>query len=268
MSENELRHCLIVNKIKHATRENEKGFTIQTLLYNENLLNGIRESEIREAVNWAIRKGIINIETKERFGDTVFIFSNSVALSSFDDSINISVTAPRSSNYSLGEIIDRNGFITTVSTFKQIISSAKQAIRISSPFLQRNVTNVNSLPELDEILLSAFRRGCRIVILSREARTRRGSDLAWIMDLARNNGFTEKLEIFDYHKSKKSGEIDSSTHAKLIIADEEIAYIGSAELRLNSLYKNFEVGVMLRGPMIIGLIELFDTMTSVAKRVY
>ena len=62
--------------------------------------------------------------------------------------------------------------------------------------------------------------------------------------------------------------MDSSNHAKLVISDDSSAYVGSAELRLNSLYKNFEVGVVIRGTNVVGLTELFDAMTRVSKRVF
>lgn len=270
MPDNELRNKLIINKLKHAIGESIEGFTLQTLLYEVNSLDGIKESELREAVNWAVRKGIITSENKENSEDSVFAFSDNVPTARWctSERINISVTVPRSSSYSIGEIIDRNGFVSTASSFRRIISSARRTVRISSPFLQRNVTDNNSLPDLGKMILSAFQRGCSFIILSRELRSRRRTELGWIVDLARNNGFADKLKIFDYYNSKKGGELDSSTHAKLIIADEELAYIGSAELRLNSLYRNFEVGVMLEGPMVMGLTELFDTMTIIAKRVY
>ena len=88
------------------------------------------------------------------------------------------------------------------------------------------------------------------------------------MTLSRNNGFSNKLEIFDYYIPNKEGLLASSVHAKLIIADEKIAYVGSAELRLNSLDKNFEVGIMLENMNVQGLVDLFDAMTNLSKKVY
>ena len=268
MTKNEILHNLIIDKIRKTFDKKVEGFTIQTLLEEKSFLDSMSETEIREAVNWAINKGILSTEKSDKFGDTSLYLFNDLGWNYQNECVKISVSAPRLSNYSIGKVVERNGFITTNSAFIQILSSAKQVIRISSPFLQKNVANENSLPEIEEIILMAYKRGCRLVILSREVNTKRAKDLTWLVDLSRKNGFADKLEIYDYHKSKIGGEVDSSTHAKLIIADNEMAYIGSAELRLNSIYKNFEVGVLLGGTTIIGLVELFDFMTQIAKRVY
>ncbi|MHB1708608.1 MAG: phospholipase D family protein [Thermoplasmataceae archaeon] len=268
MIENEVHYNIIIDTIRREFGKREEGFTIQTLLYEKSLLDNVSEPDIREAVNWAINKEIITIRKSDKLGEVTLFFSNDSKWQMQSENIVLTVSTPRLSSNSIRRVVERNGFITTDSAFKQIISSAKSTIRISSPFLQKNVASEVSIPDLEEIILMAYQRGCRFVILSREVYSKRASDLTWMIELSRKNGFSEKLEIFDYHKSKNGDTVDSSTHAKLIIADEEMAYIGSAELRLNSLYKNFEVGVLLKGPRIIGLVELFDSMTTLAKRVY
>jgi len=48
----------------------------------------------------------------------------------------------------------------------------------------------------------------------------------------------------------------------LLIADSSSAYIGSAELRKNSIISNFEIGCYVRGPEVAGLCEVFDLMFS------
>jgi phosphatidylserine/phosphatidylglycerophosphate/cardiolipin synthase-like enzyme len=60
----------------------------------------------------------------------------------------------------------------------------------------------------------------------------------------------------------EDGTIISSTHAKLIIADYDLAYIGSAELRRNSLVTNFEIGCLIRGSQVFGICEVFDFIFS------
>ncbi len=268
MLDNEVHYRLIINKIRKSFGERPEGFTMQALLYEKSLLDNVSEFNIREAVNRGIESGIIISKKIDSIREPVLFFSNDLKYHKQDENITISVSAPGLSNYSIGKVIERNGFITTESAFMQLISSAKHIIRISSPFLQRNVAGENGIPNLEKTILTAYQRGCKFVILSREVYSKRKSDLTWLIDLSRKNGFAEKLEIFDYHKSKNGDKVDSSTHAKLIIADEETAYIGSAELRLNSLYKNFEVGVLLKGTAIMGLVELFDSMTIIAKKVY
>lgn len=268
MIENEVHLNLIIDKIRKGFGKRVDGFTIQTLLYEKSLLDNVSESDIREAVNWAIDKEIITSVKRDKLGDVTLYFSTDSKWQMQSENIVLAVSTPRLSSNSIGRVMERNGFITTDSAFKRIISSAERMIRISSPFLQKNVANEAGIPDLEKIILMAYQRGCKFVILSREVYSKRAPDLGWLIELTRKNGFSEKLEIFDYHKSKNGSTVDSSTHAKLIISDEEMAYIGSAELRLNSLYKNFEVGVLLKGPKITGLVELFDSMTNLANRVY
>lgn len=268
MSENEVYYKFILNKISKSTSDKLSRFTVQDLLYENSLLEDVSELDIRKTINWAISKGIITIVNKDKFGDDIYIFSNNDWYIQ-EDSVQISVTAPKSAHFSIEKVIDQNGFIPTDIAFKQVISYAKHTIRICSPFLQKNVANENSMPDLEDIILSAYKRGCKLLILSREVIRKRATDLNWIIDFSRKNGFADRLEIYDYyHMSKKDDMIDSSIHAKLIIADDDMAYIGSAELRLNSIYKNFEVGIVLTNPSIIGLVELFDSMTSIAEKVY
>jgi hypothetical protein len=44
-----------------------------------------------------------------------------------------------------------------------------------------------------------------------------------------------------------------------------MAYVGSAELRRNSLIANFEVGCLVKGPQVFGICEVFDLMFSKGK---
>lgn len=266
MFENELHYSLVISEIRKIVGTSE--FSVQSLLNNSNTLNGLSEYDIRKSINWSLKKGILLPSGEDKHGNSVFYFPRVVTDLPQADNVTISVTAPKLYYNSLKGVMERNGFITTTSAFEELISASKREIRVSSPFLQKDVASENSFPQLQELLLSAFKRGCRLIILSREVPSKRASDLKWIVDLAKRNGFNERVEIFDYHKSLKGGKVDSSTHAKLLIADNSMAYIGSAELRLNSLYRNFEVGVVIHGLKVEGLVELFDSMTNIARRVY
>ena len=235
MLNNEVYFNTIVNKIKKVVERNKFSFTIEYLLYKQPLLDGITETEIRKAVNWGVNKGIINIKNKENLGNPEYSFSpNVVPEDKISDSV-IVVSSPSLSNMTLGKIIERNNFINTTIAFKQIISSASKVIRIASPFFQQNIVHEDGFPELEELILLAYRRGCKIIVLSRETTSKRISDFNWLVNLSRDNGFTSKLEIFDYYIPNKEGLLASSVHAKLIIADEKIAYIGSAESRNNDI---------------------------------
>jgi len=265
MPENEIYYKSIIDRIRNAIKDKSNYFTLKNLMEENYLLDDISETDIIKAINWAIRNNII-IKVNKNDEKMYLLTDNDVEIEK--DNVCISITPPKAISLSIKKIINKNGFISTDLAFKKVISNAQNKIRIASPFLQKNVKDENSLPDLEEIILAAYRRGCKFIILSREVNNKRFKDLNWLVDLSKRNGYEDKLEIFDYYKSKKDGMLYSSNHAKLLIADNNMAYIGSAELRLNSLYRNFEVGLVLEGPSVIGLTEIFDCMINNSQKVY
>ena len=132
----------------------------------------------------------------------------------------------------------------------------------------KNIIEHNGLPEIKSLFLEAFERGCEIRLLSREIFLHRGSEIEWIRDFAIKQGYPTFLKIYDYHLESPDGSIISSTHSKMAIADNLMAYIGSGEFRKNSLIKNFEIGCLVQGPIVAGLCESFDLMTRYSKEWY
>ena len=128
--------------------------------------------------------------------------------------------------------------------------------------MQKDVLNSDSIPDLEKLLLKAMTRGVEIKILSRELNLR-SREISWLLDLGTEIK-NRKLTIVDYHQTEKN-MIYSSTHAKIICADYDSAYVGSAELRRNSIVANFEIGCYLRGPQVYGICEAFDLMFRKGK---
>jgi len=176
--------------------------------------------------------------------------------------VTLVVSRPKRHRREFSEVQLRNGQIDTLDCFKDIIASTKSQLRISSPFIQKNVTNEESFPEFEQLLRNAMLRGVRVKILSRELFEKREMEARWLKNIAEKCGTPGQLSVRDYHFQlpDESPSILSSTHAKMLIADQNMAYIGSGELRMNSLIVNFEVGCLLKGAAVIGAIEAFDTM--------
>lgn len=171
------------------------------------------------------------------------------------------ISKPELHKYGLEGIQARNNQIETKTCFCDIIDSSRQFLRICSPFIERNVVAPDSIPDFGRRIASSLNRGVRIKLLSRELAIKRGREVDWIIDIAESVGKEDLLEIRDYHFLNHSGDkIFSSTHAKMLIADHSIAYVGSGELRENSLAVNFEVGCQLKGPIVVGAVEIFDSM--------
>ena len=113
--------------------------------------------------------------------------------------------------------------------------------------MQSDVIDDDAFPDLLECMSNALNRNVKVRILTRDLKTRGEREIAWILNLAKRLEKENNLSIVDYHLLSESGKILSSTHAKIIISDDKLAYIGSAELRKNSLIANFEVGCLLSG---------------------
>lgn len=178
----------------------------------------------------------------------------------------IVISKPRFKELSLKNREKRNDLIDTITCFQQIITSSQSILRICSPFIQENVLEEGSYPELRKLLIDALKRNVEIRLLSRELFQGRGNEVQWLIEASRAIGKRDKLRIVDYHILSENGSILSSTHAKIMVADYNQAYVGSAELRKNSLVANFEVGCLIKGPQVYGICEIFDLMFSSGRR--
>lgn len=61
-----------------------------------------------------------------------------------------------------------------------------------------------------------------------------------------------------FERDSETGRQAFATHAKVAIADENLCYIGSANLTETSLSTNFEMGVLIRGDIVKDVVRIFD----------
>jgi hypothetical protein len=243
---------------------NNKSATVKELIENYSAIPTITESEIRYVMNDAASKGFLNISNvkgESRDQATVFLV-DTISYRKETDGVKIVISKPRLRELGLVNIQQRNDQIDTIDCFRILIDSATHTIRICSPFMQSDVVDDDAFPDLINCMSNALIRNVKIRILSRDLKKRGAREIEWIRNLAKDLEKENNLSIVDYHLLSESGKILSSTHAKLIISDDNLAYVGSAELRKNSLIANFEVGCMLAGPQVVGLCEVFDTIFS------
>jgi len=224
-----------------------------------------KSSELRAIIEWAVLKNYLQRKLKNPRDTSLISISSNDVIELFKNDIDIVISIPVHTELGLGRVKMRNKMIETRDAFYQVITSAQSELRISSPFLQENILMKEGLPDLKEIFIKLFENGCRISILSRELYARRGPEVSWLKKLADKNGHSELLHIYDYHHEATKKKVISSTHSKMIIADVSMAYVGSGELRKNSLSNNFEVGCLIRGPIVAGLCEAFDLMVKYSK---
>lgn len=168
----------------------------------------------------------------------------------------IVVSLPKMNEIGLNNIIKRNNFLELKEAFKKVIRSTKKELRIISPYIQGDILSKDTFPELKNILTELLRNDVSIKLMTREINKKNAKEIKWLLDIA-NEVDPELLEIVDYYISKKN-RLYSSTHAKIIISDKKIAYLGSGELRKNSLKSNLEIGSLIEGDVVTGLCEIFD----------
>jgi phosphatidylserine/phosphatidylglycerophosphate/cardiolipin synthase-like enzyme len=241
-----------------------KSATVKELIENYSAIPTITESEIRQVIIDAANKGFLNISNLSggsRDLATVFLVE-SIPSDKKIQGVIVVISKPRLRELGLVNIQQRNDQIDTIDCFRTLIDSSMEIIRISSPFMQSDVIDDDAFSDLINCMSNALIRNVKVRILTRDLKTRGEREIAWILNLAKHLKKENNVSIVDYHLLAESGKILSSTHAKLIISDDKLAYVGSAELRKNSLIANFEVGCLLSGSQVTGLCEIFDTMYS------
>lgn len=217
----------------------------------------IRESEMRWVLRQLVLEGSLEL-VRGRSKPVCFRMIRDISLLDSKDSFVIVVSRPQLHDLGIEEIQRRNEQIDTVDCFRTIIQSSIGTLRICSPFMEFAKDNI-AFPDLEGKIYDAFARGVKVKVLSREISKRRSSEALRLKQLAEQAGRPENIRIVDYY-FERDKRIYSSTHAKLLIADASVAYIGSGELRRNSLIVNFEVGCQVMGPSVFGLCEIFDSM--------
>ena len=231
-------------------------------------LAGATETEIREAIHWGVQNGYLELDQNQEAKSPKIHATNKMIPEFRNSELEVVMSIPRFTELGLDRTKKRYKMVETRVAFRRVFTTAKKTLRISSPFIQEDILDQEGLPDLPDLLKFAFERGCEIRLLSRELKGRRSQEVEWLTKLATDEGYQARLKLFDYHFQEPTSRVVSSTHAKLIIADNSLAYIGSAEIRRNSLSSNFEVGCLVAGSIVSGLCEAFDLMTSYSTRVF
>lgn len=244
--------------------ERNRSATVKELIENYSSITTVTESEIRHVITDAVKKGILNISysTEGSRDLATILLAEPITCIEEIPRVNIVISKPRLRELGLVNIQQRNDQIDTIDCFRNLFDSSKHVIRICSPFMQSDVIDDDAFPGLIDCMSNALNRNVKVRILTRDLKTRGEREIAWVLKLAKSLEKENNLSIIDYHLLAESGKILSSTHAKIIISDDKLAYVGSAELRKNSLIANFEVGCLLSGSQVTGLCEIFDTMFS------
>ncbi|AIC14311.1 phospholipase D-like domain-containing protein [Nitrososphaera viennensis] len=164
------------------------------------------------------------------------------------------------------------GVATTDKVFRSLLRGANRYVKLCLPFPEEAVASYFA----DEITNLA-RSGIPMRIITREVFTEKNGTsygnlvkaLMRVYDIYRSCGDERKIEIRDFHIGLKSRGFNmlhyESVHAKIVLADGVQCYLGSGEWRINSLYNNFELGVVLTGGIVSRVESLYDLVWQHAK---
>jgi phosphatidylserine/phosphatidylglycerophosphate/cardiolipin synthase-like enzyme len=163
-------------------------------------------------------------------------------------------------------------FVSMQEAFSKILDNTNKTLRLSLPFIEPTGIWI-----LMDSIIGCAERNVEFRILTREI-FKPSQDIGWIRrikallklyDIVVNNSTkkSDLIKIRDFHKTigGKMGYQFESSHAKLILGDENVAYVGSGEWRENSLVYNFEVGIVIQGPIVETLVKLFDVVWGKSK---
>ncbi|MCU4802394.1 phosphatidylserine/phosphatidylglycerophosphate/cardiolipin synthase family protein [Halobacteria archaeon HArc-gm2] len=140
------------------------------------------------------------------------------------------------------------------STIRNQVFTADSSIRIANPYFDPSL-------ELVEDLSSLPRRGVETRLLTRETADEEGDthvtlDKMWELIDEEHRANFEVRDLYKWDKEK--GAQAYATHAKTVIVDDTVCYVGSANLTDTSLFTNFEFGVVVEGDIVAEAVALFD----------
>ena len=149
------------------------------------------------------------------------------------------------------------------STIRNQVFDADSSVRIANPYFDPSLELVSDLASLPH-------RGVETQLLTRETADEEGdtrTTLNKMWDLI-DKDYRDNFEVRDlYRWDEKQGSQAFATHAKIVIVDDRVCYVGSANLTDTSLSTNFEFGVVVEGDMVKEAAKVFDEVFEYSHQV-
>jgi len=147
-------------------------------------------------------------------------------------------------------------------SIRRYLAEATDTVRIANPYFDDTEHVLNDLAALP-------RRGVDLKLVTREVNSADPNQSAVdaIENITEQLSGSERKHLFvrDFYDTDRYDKQIGATHAKAVIIDEQIAYLGSANLTRLSLTGNFELGVLLHGELVADLVAVFDAMFDYAR---
>lgn len=157
------------------------------------------------------------------------------------------------------ELLRRNVVVPelrqTAGVLLEIIDHARRELWLTAPFVERG-----GIAFLKEALLGALERGVLVRFVVRRG-TLEGGGLSEFMQLI---GAVDGLRVIEV--ATPASELGS--HAKVCLADDEVCYIGSANLTSHGLGRHLELGARLQGPDVAIIRAALEAIVHLGTQVY
>jgi len=149
----------------------------------------------------------------------------------------------------------------------RLITEAESEIIILNPFFEQE-----GFERLSTALLAAAARGVLITIITRQLSDPASPNHQVLSRMARQataKGLDRRFVFYQYQQVE-TDHIVGAAHAKVLLADRRMAYVGSANLTEYGMARFLEIGVILRGASVGGLRQLAMAMLTApsAERIF
>jgi phosphatidylserine/phosphatidylglycerophosphate/cardiolipin synthase-like enzyme len=141
------------------------------------------------------------------------------------------------------------GVLTTDLVFRRLLESARKSLKIFSPYVDNSFTG----------MAQAARVPIQVVTTLRDAKMKSSPVL---------ERFATTRPLAVRYLCEKQGKSQMyQLHAKMILADDAMAYLGSANFTDTSLHYNFELGIYIEDREVLGRLQtLFDYVFEYAAK--
>ena len=141
------------------------------------------------------------------------------------------------------------GVLTTDHVFRKLLETAQKSIKIFSPYVDNSFTG----------MAQAAKAPLQVVTTLRDAKMRSSPVL---------ERFATTRPLAVRYLCEKQGRTQMyQLHAKMVLADASMAYVGSANFTDTSLHYNFELGLYIEDRDVVAKLHtLFDYVFDYAAR--
>jgi phosphatidylserine/phosphatidylglycerophosphate/cardiolipin synthase-like enzyme len=176
-----------------------------------------------------------------------------------DRSVHLIATLPDS--LPLGADV-RHSIPSLAASLHRLITEAKREIIVLTPFFEQVGFN-----RLESALLAAADHGVTITIITQQLRDLTSINhrvLQGLSQKAADVSLSSHFSFYEYQQMN-DGRAIMAAHAKILLADGEKAYLGSANLTEHGMARLVEVGVILQGLPVRLLRQIFQAVLSASQ---